>query len=100
MTWQKETGFPVLSKSRIRWRRTRNESCAEGEFIEQYKTRSEAKANFGDDTVYMEKYLEKPRHIEIQVFGDKHGNAIHLASVIVRPSVATKKLSKKHHLRH
>ncbi len=49
------------------------------EMPEAYRTaRSEAKANFGDDTVYMEKYLEKPRHIEIQVFGDTHGNAIHL----------------------
>jgi acetyl-CoA carboxylase biotin carboxylase subunit len=40
--------------------------------------RSEAKANFGDDAVYIEKYLEKPRHIEIQVLGDGRGNAIHL----------------------
>ncbi len=49
------------------------------EFAEQYRTaRAEAKANFDDDTVYMEKYLERPRHIEIQVFGDTHGNAIHL----------------------
>lgn len=51
----------------------------EEDFKEQYSTaRSEAKANFGDDTVYIEKYLEKPRHIEIQIFGDKHGNGIHL----------------------
>lgn len=41
-------------------------------------TRSEAKTNFGNDTVYLEKYLEKPRHIEIQVLGDGQGNAIHL----------------------
>jgi acetyl-CoA carboxylase, biotin carboxylase subunit len=39
---------------------------------------SEAKAAFGDDTVYMEKYLGDPRHIEFQVFGDGKGNAIHL----------------------
>ncbi|HEV7874950.1 MAG TPA: acetyl-CoA carboxylase biotin carboxylase subunit, partial [Enterovirga sp.] len=38
----------------------------------------EAKAAFGDDSVYLEKYLEKPRHIEIQVLGDGKGNAIHL----------------------
>ena len=37
--------------------------------------RAEAKAAFGDDAVYMEKYLQKPRHIEIQVFGDGKGNA-------------------------
>ena len=40
--------------------------------------RTEAKANFGDDAVYIEKYLEKPRHIEIQVLGDGKGRAIHL----------------------
>jgi acetyl-CoA carboxylase biotin carboxylase subunit len=41
--------------------------------------RMEAKAAFGDDAVYLEKYLEKPRHIEIQVLGDGRGNAVHLA---------------------
>ena len=39
---------------------------------------SEAKAAFGDDTVYMEKYLGNPRHIEFQIFGDGNGQAIHL----------------------
>ena len=41
-------------------------------------TRGEAKAAFGDATVYMEKFLEHPRHVEIQVFADGQGNAIHL----------------------
>ncbi|MBY0611912.1 MAG: acetyl-CoA carboxylase biotin carboxylase subunit [Beijerinckiaceae bacterium] len=40
--------------------------------------RREAKSAFGDDAVYLEKYLEKPRHIEIQVLGDGRGNAVHL----------------------
>ena len=42
------------------------------------QARSEAKAAFGDATVYMEKYLGNPRHIEFQVFGDGEGNAVHL----------------------
>ncbi len=42
------------------------------------QARSEAKAAFGDGTVYLEKYLSEPRHIEFQVFGDRHGNAVHL----------------------
>ncbi len=41
-------------------------------------TKQEALAAFGDGTVYMEKFLENPRHIEIQVMADQHGNAIHL----------------------
>ncbi|MFG1496169.1 acetyl-CoA carboxylase biotin carboxylase subunit [Saccharospirillum sp. HFRX-1] len=41
-------------------------------------TKSEAASAFGDGTVYMEKFLENPRHVEIQVLADSHGNAIHL----------------------
>jgi acetyl-CoA carboxylase biotin carboxylase subunit len=41
-------------------------------------TRSEAGAAFGNDTVYMEKFLDNPRHVEFQVLADEHGNAIHL----------------------
>src|SRR3546814_19132842 len=37
---------------------------------------NEAKNSFGDDRVFIEKYIEQPRHIEIQVLGDKHGNVI------------------------
>jgi acetyl-CoA carboxylase biotin carboxylase subunit len=41
-------------------------------------TKQEAASNFGNDTVYMEKYLDRPRHVEIQVLSDGQGNAIHL----------------------
>jgi acetyl-CoA carboxylase, biotin carboxylase subunit len=41
-------------------------------------TQGEAKAAFGDDTVYMEKYLQNPRHVEVQILSDGQGNAIHL----------------------
>jgi propionyl-CoA carboxylase alpha chain len=42
------------------------------------RARSEAKSSFGDDRVFIEKFIENPRHIEIQVLGDRHGNIIHL----------------------
>ncbi|MCJ7874658.1 acetyl-CoA carboxylase biotin carboxylase subunit [Phaeobacter sp. J2-8] len=41
--------------------------------------RAEGKSNFGNDEVYIEKYLQKPRHIEVQIFGDGKGRAVHLA---------------------
>ena len=76
----KAAGYPVLIKAASGGGgRGMKVVRKESEMKEQYSTaRSEAKANFGDDTVYIEKYLEKPRHIEIQIFGDRHGNAIHL----------------------
>ena len=75
-----EMGFPILIKAASGGGGKGMKVVKKAEeFKEAYSTaRSEAKSNFGDDTVYMEKYLLTPRHIEIQVFGDKHGNAIHL----------------------
>ncbi len=47
--------------------------------IEQFElAKAEAKANFGNDEVYIEKFLENPKHIEFQIFADKYGNVIHL----------------------
>ena len=49
------------------------------ELVSAYRiARNEAMANFGDDSVYMEKFLAKPRHIEIQILADHHGNVVHL----------------------
>ena len=50
-----------------------------GELEEAWRVaRTEAKAAFGDDAVYMEKYLDRPRHIEMQIIADNHGNVVHL----------------------
>ncbi len=51
----------------------------EEDVIELYNAaKSEAMAGFGDDTVYIEKFVEEPHHIEFQILGDRHGNVIHL----------------------
>jgi len=73
-------GYPVIIKAAAggggRGMRVVRE---ESELINSLQlTRQEAGAAFGDDTVYMEKFLQNPRHIEIQVMADQHGNAIHL----------------------
>ncbi len=73
-------GYPVLIKAAAGGG-GRGMKVAHGpeQLAEAFSTaRAEAKAAFGDDAVYIEKYLEKPRHIEIQVFGDGRGGAIHL----------------------
>ncbi len=75
-----EIGYPVLVKAASGgggrgMKVVPSEDLLEG-LMSQAK--SEAKSAFGDDTVYLEKYLGNPRHIEFQVFGDGNGNAIHL----------------------
>lgn len=76
----REIGFPVLIKATAGGGgRGMKVAQNESEVEEAVSTaRQEAAAAFGNDAVYMEKYLGKPRHIEIQVFGDGEGNAIHL----------------------
>ncbi|MBK6931593.1 MAG: acetyl-CoA carboxylase biotin carboxylase subunit [Saprospirales bacterium] len=77
----KEIGYPIILKAtaggggkgmRIVWE--------EAEFENQWDTaRREAKAAFGNDGIYMEKFIEEPRHIEVQVAGDQFGKACHLS---------------------
>jgi acetyl-CoA carboxylase biotin carboxylase subunit len=75
-----EIGFPVLIKAAAGGggRGMKVARTAADLSTALSTARSEAKAAFGDGAVYLEKYLEKPRHIEIQVLGDGKGNAIHL----------------------
>ena len=75
-----DVGYPVMIKAsaggggkgmRVAYNA---KECAEGFEL----ARSEAKSSFGDDRCFIEKFIENPRHIEIQVLGDKHGNVIYL----------------------
>ncbi|WP_068315577.1 acetyl-CoA carboxylase biotin carboxylase subunit [Polycladidibacter hongkongensis] len=75
-----EIGYPVMIKAsaggggkgmRIAWN---SDEAAEG----FERARSEAASSFGDDRIFIEKFIENPRHIEIQVLGDKHGNTVYL----------------------
>ena len=71
-------GYPVMLKAASGGggRGMRPVSCA-NDMAEAYQlTKNEAKSAFGDDTLYMEKLLTHPRHIEFQVLGDKHGNVV------------------------
>ena len=76
----RDIGFPVIVKAAAGGGgRGMRVVHAESNFLSSIQiTKSEAKAAFGDATVYLEKFLEKPRHVEVQVLADKHGNAIHL----------------------
>ncbi|MCG8561147.1 MAG: acetyl-CoA carboxylase biotin carboxylase subunit [Hyphomicrobiales bacterium] len=75
-----EIGFPVLVKASAGGggRGMQVARTAEELPVAFATARAEAKAAFGDDTLYMEKYLSHPRHIEIQVIGDGRGQAVHL----------------------
>jgi len=76
----REVGYPVIIKASAggggRGMRVVNTEAHLGNALQL--TRQEAAGAFGDPTVYLEKFLEKPRHIEVQVIADQHGNAIHL----------------------
>jgi len=79
-TVAEEIGYPVIIKATAGGGgRGMKLARTAGDLDYAFQTaRSEAKSAFGNDEVYIEKYLGKPRHIEIQVFGDGKGNAVHL----------------------
>ena len=76
----RDIGYPVMIKAsaggggkgmRVAWN---DAECADG----FERATNEARSSFGDDRVFIEKYIEEPRHIEIQVLGDSHGNIVYL----------------------
>lgn len=76
----REIGFPVMLKASMGgggkgMRLIHSEDEVEEAFN---SARSESMSSFGDDTVYLEKFVEEPHHIEFQILGDSHGNVIHL----------------------
>src|SRR5713101_321731 len=76
----RDIGYPVMIKASAggggKGMRVAHDDTALREGLRA--ARSEAKSSFADDRVFIEKYIEQPRHIEIQVLGDAHGNVIHL----------------------
>ncbi len=80
LTLAREIGYPIIIKAAGggggRGMRVVHSDAALNNAVAL--TRAEAGSAFGNDTLYMEKYLENPRHVEIQVLSDSHGNAIHL----------------------
>ena len=76
----KRIGYPVMIKAALGGggkgiRIVYNEEELENAY---FTAKSEAKTNFGDDSMYIEKFIENPRHIEFQILGDEFGNIIHL----------------------
>jgi propionyl-CoA carboxylase alpha chain len=75
-----EIGYPVMIKASAGGGgKGMRVAFSKGEVAEGFaRARSEAKSSFGDDRVFIEKFITDPRHVEIQVLGDKHGNVIYL----------------------
>jgi len=75
-----QIGYPVMIKASAGGGgKGMRVAYSNGEVAEGFaRARSEAKSSFGDERVFIEKFITDPRHVEIQVLGDKHGNVIHL----------------------
>ena len=75
-----DIGYPVMIKASAGGGgKGMRVAFSDKELVEGFQlAASEAKASFGDERIFIEKFIEQPRHIEIQVLGDQHGNVIHL----------------------
>jgi len=80
LTTARRIGFPVMVKAAMGGGGKGMRLCMHEEDLERAveRARSEAQKAFGDGKVYLEKAILKPRHVEVQVLGDKHGNVVHL----------------------
>lgn len=78
--WGEKIGYPVIIKAKDGGGGKGMKIAFDSSEVEEAYTmaKAEAKASFSSDIVYMEKYLQHPRHIEIQVLADKYGNVVHL----------------------
>ena len=76
----KEIGYPIMIKAAAGGGgKGIRVAFNEEEFLRGFKTaKAESKACFGDDTLYLEKFIQKPKHIEFQILADEHGNVVHL----------------------
>ena len=73
-------GYPIIVKASLGGGGRGMRIIESAEEVEQAfeRAKSEAKAAFGSDEMYVEKYIDKPKHIEVQILGDTHGNIVHL----------------------
>lgn len=80
VSFGKEYGYPIIIKASLGGGGRGMRIVRSPEDVKQSyeRAKSEAKAAFGSDVVYVEKLIEKPKHIEVQIIGDKEGNTIHL----------------------
>lgn len=80
LDFAKDYGYPIMIKAALGGGgRGMRVAFDDAQALEGYnRAKSEAKAAFGSDEVYVEKYIADPKHIEVQILGDMHGNVVHL----------------------
>ena len=80
LTFGQQHGYPIMVKASLGGGGRGMRIIHTPEEVEQAfeRARSEAKAAFGSDEMYVEKFIEKPKHIEVQIIADEHGNVVHL----------------------
>ena len=80
LTFGEQHGYPIIVKASLGGGGRGMRIIHAADEVEQAyeRAKSEAKAAFGSDEMYVEKFIDKPKHIEVQILGDEHGNVVHL----------------------